>query len=68
MGRAAKPWYWKERDGWYVNIQGKRIKLVDGKSNRNEAYPRFLALRPEDQTETARVTGPEVCVLFLRHA
>jgi hypothetical protein len=69
MGRAAKPWYRKDRDAWYVNVHGKRIKLVDGKANRNEAYRRFLALNPtETKTVTARVTGKEVCELFLEHA
>ena len=69
MGRAAKPWYRKDRDAWYVNVQGKRIKLVDGKSNRIEAYRRFLAINPEEQqVATARVTGQEVCDLFLQYA
>ena len=69
MGRAAKPWYRKDRDAWYVNVQGKRIKLVDGKANRNEAYRRFLAIDPKEQkATTAKVTGQEVCALFLQHA
>ena len=69
MGRAAKLWYRKDRDAWYVNVQGKRIKLVDGKGNRNEAYRRFLALKPDtDNVATVRVTGQEVCSLFLDHA
>jgi hypothetical protein len=66
MGRASKPWYRKDRDAWYVNVQGKRIKLVDGKSNRNEVYRRFLALKPDGtKAITALVTGEEVCELFV---
>ena len=69
MGRAAKPWYRKDRDTWYVNVHGKRIKLVDGKANRNEAYRRFLALNPaETKAITARVTGKEVCEQFVEFA
>ena len=69
MGRAAKPWYRKDRDAWYVNVQGKRIKLVDGKANRNEAYRRFLALNPNEmKIETIRLTVKDVCELYLRHA
>jgi len=69
MGRAAKPWYRKDRNAWCVNVQGKCIKLVNGKANRNEAYRRFLALTPtETKAVTARVTGKEACALFLEFA
>lgn len=69
MSRPAKPWYWKARDAWYVTIKGKRVRLVEGKSSRNEAYRRFLAIDASKvKTTTARVTGKEVCELFLEHA
>lgn len=70
MGRRAKPWFWKARNAWYVNVHGKRIRLVDGKaSDEREAYRRFLKMDPaKAKTTTARVTGKEVCELFVEHA
>ena len=69
MGRSAKPWFRKDRDAWYVCINGKQVKLADGKSSRNEAYRRFLAIDTEKvKTETARTTGKEVCELFVQFA
>ena len=29
MARTAHPWYWEERNGWYVNKDGKRHFLGD---------------------------------------
>lgn len=69
VSRPAKPWYWKVRDAWYVTIAGKRIKLADGKASRNEAYRRFLEMGAEEsKAVTARLTGKEVCDLYLAHA
>jgi hypothetical protein len=63
--RPAKPWFREARDAWYVNVQGKRVKLVDGESNRDEAYRRILALNPgETKAVIAPVTGQEVCSLL----
>ena len=69
MARPARPWYRAARDAWFVFINGKCVKLVDGKSNKTEAYRRFLAIDPEEaRTVVAKVTGEEVCDLFIRHA
>jgi integrase len=68
-GRQAKPWYWKERDVWCITRNGKRVILARGKANRKEAYRRFLELAPEEtRSVTARVTGKEVCDLYVEHA
>jgi integrase len=29
MARIARPWFWEERGGWYVNIHGRRQHLGD---------------------------------------
>ena len=69
MSRPSKPWYLASRDSWCVYINGKQVTLCKGKANRNEAYRRFLAIDPEEQkVETARMTGEEVCALFLQYA
>lgn len=33
MARTATPWYWEERNGWYVNIRGQRQHLGDHPEN-----------------------------------
>jgi integrase len=69
MSRPAKPWYRKDRDEWCVTIGGKRIPLVKGKANRNEAYRRFLNLQDNGvRSSTGRTTGKEVCALYVEYA
>jgi hypothetical protein len=53
MPRRPEPWYRSDRDCWYVTIIGKRILLAKAKSERAEAYRRFLTLMGEQNTETA---------------
>ncbi|MDR3635702.1 MAG: tyrosine-type recombinase/integrase [Isosphaeraceae bacterium] len=69
MARPAKPWYRKDRDAWYVEIDGRQRKLADGKSSQTEAYRRYLELKPDPKNPTtARLTSKEVAGLFLKHA
>lgn len=69
MSRPSKPWYWKDRDAWYVNRSGKRILLCKGKANRKVAYRKFLELDDKDpEVSTERTTGDRVVALFLHHA
>ena len=42
--RRPEPWYWMQRDGWYVQIAGKQKKLASGKGNKAAAYEAFHAL------------------------
>ena len=69
MGRAAKPWYWKERNAWYVTVKGKRHRLAEGKASRNEAYRAFLELDKQSEgVATSRSTAESVCTMFVEHA
>ena len=42
--RRGEPWYWQVRDGWYVQVNGKQVKLAKGKENKGEAYEAFYKL------------------------
>src|ERR1700730_7816024 len=42
MARSAHPWYWQDRNGWYVNIAGQR---------------RPLGEHPADATPPRRIKG-----------
>ncbi len=47
MSRKNEPWYWEARDCWYVNINGKRVKLSRDK---NDALEKFYRLKTENPT------------------
>ncbi len=47
MARPNKPWWWKQKQCWYVTIDGKRIRLDE---DREEAFRKFharMAEKPE---------------------
>jgi len=69
MARPSKPWYWKARDAWFVNIKGKRHLLARGKSNRANAYREFLRLTERHDPGVASTSSAEwVCKMFITHA
>ncbi|MGO9600138.1 MAG: tyrosine-type recombinase/integrase [Isosphaeraceae bacterium] len=69
MARPSKPWYWKARDAWFVNLHGKRHLLAKGKINRAKAYREYLRLSDLSKPEVASTPSAEsICSLFLSHA
>jgi integrase len=57
-GLPTAPWYRKDRDGWFVQVDGKRYNLkVKGKENREEALSRFYALMASRGGPTAAPTA-----------
>src|SRR5436309_1094801 len=44
MARTARPWYGKERAAWYVTLNGKLIRLAQGKANKKLTDAEFQAL------------------------
>lgn len=47
MARTAKPWFNRQRDCWMVWLDGKRVKLAEGKKNKQAALDRYDELRYE---------------------
>lgn len=43
-GRTPKPWFWRERNGWYVTIDGKRRLLAKGEASEEIAGVAFARL------------------------
>jgi integrase/recombinase XerD len=72
MARPAKPWFWKERDGWYITLNGRRIRLAQGKQNKKLATDRFHELMVEIRSNPApdsdRPTVVSVIEAYLDHA
>lgn len=44
MPREPKPWYWKQRDVWCVEIGRKRHVLAQGRGAKREAHEEFHRL------------------------
>jgi integrase len=69
-----QPWYRASRDAWYVQIDGRQVKLADGKDSEEKAwreYHRLMAAkadREEARQTAAGRTAREVCDIFLCHA
>ena len=53
MARPSNPWYWKARDPWYVNLEGKRHLLAKGRANRANAYREYLRVTDRRNPEVA---------------
>jgi integrase len=47
MARSAKPWFNRQKDCWMSWLNGKRVKLAEGKRNKKAAQDRFDELRFE---------------------
>lgn len=62
------PWYRASRDAWYVEIDGKQIKLAKGKANKDQALAAFHRLmldRPDPDRRAQDLSVAVVCDLFL---
>lgn len=47
MARAAKPWFNRQKNCWMCWLDGKRVKLGEGKPNKRQAQSRLDELRYE---------------------
>lgn len=77
MARRPEPWYWKSRKAWYVQVDGKQIKLGDDPGPRPRAGPKappevmraYHRLMADagllTEAERKRATVPDVCDAFL---
>lgn len=74
MGRPSRPWYWKQRGGWYTTLNGKRHLLARGEkaATRREAEREFHRLMLVEghtvETDRAKLTCQDVFDLYLLHA
>lgn len=64
--RVNKPWFRATHGWWYVEVNGKQVKLAKGRENEKAAYDAFYKLMangPKIDSATLRVAI--VCDLFL---
>jgi integrase len=66
--RQLVPWYWKQRDAWCVQWQGKRVVLSHGKANRQQAHRELHRLMVrEGRADPSDLPTSDLLELFLRH-
>jgi hypothetical protein len=63
MRKTGRPWYRKQRDAWYVQIDGQQIILAKGHENKAEAYARYAALLGAGPVATPQPAGVTLCEL-----
>jgi integrase len=66
--RPPKPWFWSDRDGWYVTIGGKRHRLAEGREGKAEAereFHRLMLTAGRVETDPSRLRVRDLCNLFL---
>jgi hypothetical protein len=66
----TKPWYRASKDAWYVEINGRQVRLAKGRDNEKAARDAFYKLMANGsgklpEADTLRVAT--VCDLFLDH-
>ena len=66
--RPPKAWFWSDRDAWFTELGGKRIKLALGKDNKREAEQalrRLLVDHYGEMPSEKQMTFAELADLFL---
>lgn len=69
--RPRKPWFRSDRDGWYVQHNGKQALLAKGKANKAEAQAAFhklMLLGGETPIRDASLPIATLCDLFLDYS
>jgi integrase len=46
--KRPEPWYRKEKDAWFICMNGKQIRLAKGADNKTAAYEAFYKLMAQD--------------------
>lgn len=70
MARPPKPWYWKDRDGYYATVRGERKLLAEGRGPAAFAEAvaelgRLLKAKPEPPPSAEGETVHEASTRFL---
>lgn len=69
MPRPPKPWYYKERDSWFVVVDGKRHRLAKGEANKSaamDAFHHLMLVKPGAAPADPKFR--DVALAFLSHS
>jgi integrase len=62
MPRQPKPWHWKARGAWYVQINGKQIRLHEDKRKAEQEFYRIMAADGRlDERQRRSMTVADAC-------
>jgi integrase len=64
--KQPKPWFWKARKAWYVQLNGKQVRLAADEKEAQREYFRLMAAEGElPPSEMAKALVPDVVEAFL---
>jgi integrase len=68
MPRHPKPWFFAQKDAWYAQVDGRKIRLAKGKKAKKEAQAELHRLLAAGRTPTAAEIRVDVlCDVFMDH-
>jgi integrase len=66
MARQPKPWFWKARGAWYVQLGGKQIRLAEDKREAEREFYRLMAAEGRlDSRQVESMTVADACEAML---
>jgi integrase len=66
MPRQPKPWFWKARNAWYVQVGGKQHKLHENKKEAEREWHRIMAAEGLlDSRQRQAMTVADACEAYL---
>lgn len=69
MPRTPKPWYWKARAAWYVQVNGKHVRLAEDKRQADREFYRLMAADGKlDSKQRVRITVDDACEARIEQA
>lgn len=71
MPRQSKPWFWKARNAYYVQINGKQIRLSEDKKEADREFYRIMAaegkLGPKQREQVTVADACEALIAASQH-
>ncbi len=66
MAKTPKPWFWKARKAWYVQLNGKQVRLGEDQKKATQEFYRLMAADGKlDDRQNARMTVADACEALL---
>jgi integrase len=69
VARQPKPWFWKARGAWYVQVGGKQIRLAEDRREAEREFYRIMAAQGRlEPDQAARLTVADACEALIANA
>ncbi len=69
MPRQSQPWFWSARKAWYVQLNGKQIRLHEDKREAEHEWHRLMAAEGKlDRRQRQRMTVADACEALIANS